>query len=123
MKIGTHVLRAFWEVKKLEMNKNLLKQITDEANSKIKIKDNDDEDGSDEGCSSSEEDVEPPTSSKKVLQQIQESDLSPEPRKKIQENNTQQTDEKEKTQTLTGGVACFSQNSSRKHNRAPLSYG
>lgn len=70
MKIGKHVLKAIWEVKKLELNKNLLKQITDEANSNIKVKDNDDDIGSDEGCSSSEEDLEPPTSSKKVLLQI-----------------------------------------------------
>ena len=30
--IGKYVLKAIWEIKKLELNKNLLKQITEEAN-------------------------------------------------------------------------------------------
>jgi hypothetical protein len=33
MNVGKYVLQAFWEVKKLELNKVLLKQITEEANS------------------------------------------------------------------------------------------
>ena len=33
MNVGKYVLKAFWEVKKLELNKVLLKQITEEANS------------------------------------------------------------------------------------------
>jgi hypothetical protein len=30
--IGKYVLQAIWEVKKLELNKSLLKQINEEAN-------------------------------------------------------------------------------------------
>ena len=65
MNVGKYVLQAFWEVKKLELNKVLLRQITEEANSQVK-NENEDE-GSDEGCSSSEEDTEPPASSTKAL--------------------------------------------------------
>lgn len=45
------------------MNKNLLKEITFEAQSLVKPSNDNDGDDS-EGCSSSEEDIEPPTSSK-----------------------------------------------------------
>lgn len=31
MNVGKYVLQAFWECKKLEMNKSLLRQITEEA--------------------------------------------------------------------------------------------
>jgi hypothetical protein len=53
-------LKAIWEVKKLELNKSLLKQITDEANNCVRKRNDDCEDS--EGCSSSEEEViEPPS--------------------------------------------------------------
>lgn len=54
-----------WEVKKLELNKNLLKQITEEATKGARAS-ADDGDESD-GCSSSEEDEQLPTTSKKAI--------------------------------------------------------
>lgn len=60
MNVGKYVLQAFWEIKKLILNKNLLKEITAEAQSLTKVT-NDEENDSD-GCSSSEEDIDPPTS-------------------------------------------------------------
>ena len=64
--VGKKVLKAIWEVKKLELNKSLLKQITDEANNCVRKRNDDCEDS--EGCSSSEEEViEPPSLSKKVI--------------------------------------------------------
>ena len=36
MNVGKYVLEAIWELKKLELNKNLLKQVTEEANMYIK---------------------------------------------------------------------------------------
>lgn len=36
MNVGKYVLEAIWELKKLELNKNLLKQVTEEANLFIK---------------------------------------------------------------------------------------
>lgn len=60
--IGKYVLKAFWQCKKLTMNKSLLKQIAAEAQSQIKQKGDEDAD-SDEGCSSTEDEMEIPTSS------------------------------------------------------------
>ena len=51
LNIGKYMLGAIWEVKKLELNKLLLKQITDEARNGTKNEDGDESDG----CSSSEE--------------------------------------------------------------------
>ena len=66
MNVGKYVLKAIWEVKKLELNKTLLKQINDEASKHAKINQADDT-GDSDGCSSSEEDAELPTSSKKAM--------------------------------------------------------
>lgn len=66
MNVGKYVLKAIWEVKKLELNKTLLKQINDEASKHAKINQAD-ETGDSDGCSSSEEDAELPTSSKKAM--------------------------------------------------------
>lgn len=63
--VGRCVLKAMWEVKKLELNKNLLKQITEEATKGARAS-ADDGDESD-GCSSSEEDEQLPTTSKKAI--------------------------------------------------------
>lgn len=60
MNVGKYVLKAFWECKKLFLNKGLLKQISAEAQSQVTQKEGDGD--SDEGCSSSEE-AEPPTAS------------------------------------------------------------
>jgi hypothetical protein len=55
----------------LLLNKNLLKEITAEAQSLTKV--TNDEDHDSEGCSSSEEDIEPPASpNRKVIEVIQE---------------------------------------------------
>jgi hypothetical protein len=51
--VGLYVLRAIWETKKLELNKNLLKQIMDEASRTAKISNDDAEES--EGCSSEED--------------------------------------------------------------------
>jgi hypothetical protein len=61
----------------LLLNKNLLKEITAEAQSLTKV--TNDEDHDSEGCSSSEEDIEPPTSAnaKKAIEVILE-EVSPE---------------------------------------------
>lgn len=82
-KVGRYVLQAFWEIKKLLLNKSLLKEITAEAQSLQK--ENNDEDHESDGCSSSEEDIEPPTSvnAKKAIDILQE-ELSPD---KIQMDN------------------------------------
>lgn len=60
MKVGKYVLQAVWETKKMELNTNLMKQITDEANSLNKVVSDDDADS--DGCESSEEEALPPTS-------------------------------------------------------------
>ena len=39
MNVGKCVLKAIWEVKKLMLNKNLLKQMAAEAQSKVKVTD------------------------------------------------------------------------------------
>ena len=62
MNVGKYVLKAFWECKKLFLNKNLLKQISAEAQSQVK--EFNDEGDSDDECSSSEEE-EPPKPVKK----------------------------------------------------------
>ena len=49
--VGKYVLKAIWEVKKLMLNKNLLKQITAEAQSKVKVTDDD----QDSDCGTSDE--------------------------------------------------------------------
>ena len=77
MNVGKYVLRAFWEVKKLELNKNLLKELTEAANSRAK-RSNDEDD--DTGCDSSSEEAEPPTLNKKAIQEIEEA-ASPSPKK------------------------------------------
>ena len=51
MNVGKYVLQAFWAVKKLELNKTLLKQVTEEAIIHSKAGNEDDSDG----CSSSED--------------------------------------------------------------------
>jgi hypothetical protein len=51
--VGKYVLKAIWECKKLELNKNLLKQIMDEASKTAKLSNDDGEES--DGCSSSEE--------------------------------------------------------------------
>jgi len=63
------------------LNKNLLKQIAAEAQSKARIVDDDNENSS-EGCSSEEDDCNIPTSdqAKQVVEAIEES--SPEQRRK-----------------------------------------
>ena len=61
MNVGKYVLKAFWECKKLLLNKNRLKEIMMEAQSAVKQHGDDEADS--EGCSSSEEEAEPPTSS------------------------------------------------------------
>jgi len=66
--VGKYVLKAFWEVKKLDMNKNLMRQITEEA--AINRTSTQNEDECDDSDSSSEEEAEPPTSNKKALQII-----------------------------------------------------
>ena len=96
-KVGKHVLYAIWECKKLELNKNLMKQVMDEA-SKIAKVSNDDAEESD-GCSSSEDDTALPTSSTKAMQIIQESDFSPSPTRKTEVDKEKDKDkdkEKEK---------------------------
>jgi len=111
MNVGKYVLRAFWEVKKLELNKNLLKQMNEEAitNTKCEKESGDDSDG----CSSSEEDAAPPTSNNKMMQAIQnqDEDISPDPRKKRGE--LQEDKLKESAQVLTD----MPPNSSRKKLR------
>jgi hypothetical protein len=67
-----------WEVKKLELNKSLLKQITEEATKGARALADDGEES--EGCSSSEED-ELPTSSKKAIGILQEHEASPSPKR------------------------------------------
>ena len=64
MNVGRYVLKAFWECKKLFLNKNLLKQISAEAQSQVRHKEGEGE--SDEGCSSSEEADPPPSAKKKA---------------------------------------------------------
>lgn len=66
--VGKYVLKAIWECKKLELNKNLLKQVMDEASKTAKLSPDDGEDS--DGCSSSEEDTAIPTSSTKAMQII-----------------------------------------------------
>jgi hypothetical protein len=61
--VGKYALQAIWQVKKLELNKKALKEIMDEANSRLKQGGDDDDDDSN-ACSSSEEEAEPPTSNK-----------------------------------------------------------
>ena len=61
MNVGKSLLKAFWETKKLFLNKNLLKQISAEAQSQVRHKEGDEDS---EGCSSSEE-ADPPPSAKK----------------------------------------------------------
>ena len=74
--VGRYVLQAFWEIKKLLLNKSLLKEIAAEAQSQQK-QSNDDEANS-EGCDSSEEEGELQTSpkAKKAIEAIQ-GDVSP----------------------------------------------
>ena len=66
MNVGKYVLEAIWELKKLELNKNLLKQVTEEAN--MFIKNQADGDGGDDsdGCSSNDEEMQIPEK-KKVM--------------------------------------------------------
>ena len=46
--VGLYLLKAIWELKKLELNKDLLKQITEEAkkNARSSVDDGDDSDDS-----------------------------------------------------------------------------
>ena len=53
--VGLYVLKAVWELKKLELNKNLLKQITEEATKNARSSA---DDGGDSDDSSSEEEHE-----------------------------------------------------------------
>lgn len=69
MNVGKYVLKAIWEVKKLEFNKHQLRQITEEAISNAK-QGNDEGDDSD-GASSSEDESTTLLSNKKAMQQIQ----------------------------------------------------
>lgn len=48
--VGKYVLQGVWQIKKLEMNKSMLKQITEEARSNLK-----EEDGDGDSDSSSED--------------------------------------------------------------------
>ena len=69
------------------MNKNLLKELAAEAMCQIKQSGDEDAD-SDEGCSSSEEEVELPASSanaKKAMQEIIEEEISPDKKDQIEE--------------------------------------
>ena len=69
MNVGKYVLKAFWECKKLLLNKSMLKQIMLEAQASIKNNKTDDDDS--DGGTSSEEVAEPPTKvSKKELEAI-----------------------------------------------------
>ena len=74
--VGKYCLKAFWEIRKLELNKSLIKEIQEEAKNNVRHKEDDNDDS--EGCSSSEEEAEPPTSSKKAMLIIKETDVSPE---------------------------------------------
>jgi hypothetical protein len=64
MNVGKYVLQAFWETKKLEFNKGLLRQMNEEALTNAKPEK---EEGEESDSSSSEEDIIPPTSNKKVM--------------------------------------------------------
>lgn len=66
MNVGKYVLKAIWEVKKLEFNKHQLRQITEEAINNAK-QGNDEGDDS-EGASSSEDESTTLISNKKAMQ-------------------------------------------------------
>lgn len=51
MNIGKYVLKTIWEIKQLELNKHLLKQITDEANLASKLNQDDKYDSNGESTS------------------------------------------------------------------------
>jgi len=53
--VGKYVLKAIWEVKKLELNKNLLREIMEEANQIGLASANKDNDDGDSDASSSED--------------------------------------------------------------------
>lgn len=79
MNVGRRVLKAIWEVKKLDLNKSLLKQIQEEATKNISKAEGDD---SDSNASSSEDENEMPAS-KKVFNQIELEDQSPNNKKSL----------------------------------------
>ena len=84
--VGKYVLKAIWEVKKLMLNKNLLKQIAAEAQSKVKVTDDDNQD-SDCG-SSSEGEQELPTAKEKIQKVVEkiEEEVSPDLKNKEMTN-------------------------------------
>lgn len=69
--VGKFVLQAFWESKKTMLNKNLLKQLSSEA--QAQCKDEEDERDS-EGCSSEEEEPAPkkPPPPEEIKEEIDE---------------------------------------------------
>jgi hypothetical protein len=69
--VGIYVLKAFWEVKKLLLNKNKMKEVSAEAMATAKTSNDDDPDS--EGCDSSEEEGELQASAtaKKAIEVIQ----------------------------------------------------
>lgn len=94
--VGKYVLNAIWEIKKLELNKNLLKQVTEECNQIARNNDNDNSEGEDsDGCSSNEEEMIIPVKSKKVIdivvdQEASQPILSPSPTNDTSPRGSQQ---------------------------------
>ena len=70
MNVGRYVLEAIWELKKLELNKNLLKQITEEANMLGKNLNENEDGGDSEGCSSTDEEMQIPEKNRKPAMDI-----------------------------------------------------